>query len=334
MHLASNLQSLRTAIPYIRAYKGRTFVIKLGGELCRPGPALHNLAEQIALLHQLGIRVVVVHGGGPQASDLSRRLGLSPRIVAGRRVTDAETLEAANMAFAGTINTDVVAALCAAGAPAVGLSGCDGGMIQVRRRPVSEVVDPQTQTSQVVDFGFVGDVTAVDVRPARVLLDADYLPVVCCLASDAAGQVYNVNADTVAAHLAVEIGAAKYFLLTQVDGVLRNLADPTTLLSYLDVAQLDDLVASGAVGGGMLPKLAACRDVLSRGVPRVHIVNGTKPDTLLAEVFTNEGCGTLVVAQRESAEDAAQSQSGSDAGGNGQSRLAGRGLALVGGGAS
>lgn len=300
MHLASNLQSLRTAIPYIRAYKGRTFVIKLGGELCRPGPALRNLSEQIALLHQLGIRIVVVHGGGPQASELSRRLGHEPRIVAGRRVTDADTLEVAKMAFAGTINTDVVAALCAAGAPAVGLSGVDGGMIQVRRRPVSEVFDPQTQRVQVVDFGFVGDVTAVDVRPARAMLEADYLPVVCCLAADAGGQVYNVNADTVAAHLAVETGAAKYFLLTQVDGVLRDVSDASTMLSYMDVAELDELVASGAVGGGMLPKLAACKDVLQRGVPRVHIVNGIKPDTLLAEVFTNEGCGTLIVALRES----------------------------------
>ena len=130
-------------------------------------------------------------------------------------------------------------------------------------------------------------------------MEGDYLPVVSSLAADTAGQIYNVNADTVAAHIAIEIGAAKYFLLTQVDGVLRNLSDPTTLLSYMDMAQLDELVSSGAVGGGMLPKLAACREVLSRGVPRMHIVNGVKPDTLLAEVFTNEGCGTLMVASRE-----------------------------------
>lgn len=331
MNLASNLQSLRTAIPYIRAYKGRTFVIKLGGELCRPGPALRNLAEQIALLHQLGIRIVVVHGGGPQASELSRRLGLAPHIVAGRRVTDAETLEVAKMAFAGTINTDVVAALCAAGAPAVGLSGVDGGMIQVRKRPVSEVVDPQSQRAQIVDFGFVGDVTAVDVRPARVLMEADYLPVVSCLAADTAGQIYNVNADTVAAHIAIEIGAAKYFLLTQVDGVLRDLNDPTTLLSYMDIAQLDELVSSGAVGGGMLPKLAACREVLGRGVPRVHIVNGIKPDTLLAEVFTNEGCGTLIVASREPVDPSVNGDADLNTTGYGKPRAVEPSLALVGG---
>lgn len=303
MHSTTNLTALRTAIPYIRAYKGRVFVVKLGGELCRPGETLRHLAEQIALLHQLGIRVVVVHGGGPQANELSRRMGHEPRIVAGRRITDAATLEVAKMAFAGTINTDVVAALCAAGAPAVGVSGVDGGIIRVRKRPVCEVVDPQSQSARIVDFGFVGDICKVDARLPRTLLESEHVPVMCCLAADDDGQVYNVNADTVAARLAVELGAAKYFLLTQVDGVLRDLTDPATLLSYMDVDQLDELVGSGAVGGGMLPKLAACRDVLLHGVQRVHIVNGVRPDTLLAEVFTNEGCGTLIVAAKEQREN-------------------------------
>jgi len=301
MHMNGNLQSLRTAIPYIRAYKGRVFVVKLGGELCRPGAELSHLAEQIALLHQLGIRVIVVHGGGPQASALSRRLGLEPRIVAGRRVTDADTLEIAKMVFAGTVNTDLVAALRTASAPAVGLSGIDGGLLRVRRRPAGDVVDPQTRSREQVDFGFVGDVTGVEPRVLRTLLDGDCVPVVCSLAADDAGQVLNVNADTVAAEIAAETGAAKYFLLTQVDGVLRDVNDPTTLQSYLDLAELDELVASGAVGGGMLPKLAACRAVLTRGVPRVHIISGLRRDALLAEIFTNEGCGTLLVAQRDAA---------------------------------
>jgi acetylglutamate kinase len=301
MHLQNNLKALRVAVPYIRAYRGRVFVVKLGGQLCQPGRVLDNLVDQLALLHQVGIKLVVVHGGSEQASALSERLGIKPNIFAGRRITDDATLEVVKMTFAGTVNTNLIAAFRKVGIPAVGLSGVDGGLLTARKRPQQKVSDPASGETREVDFGHVGDVVDARADALRHLLVGSFVPVVCSLAASADGDVLNVNADTVAGRIAVAIGAAKYFLVTNVDGVLRDPRDPTTLESYLDLKQLDELVRAGAVSGGMLPKLAACVDALRGGVPRVHIVNGTVPDTLLGEVFTNEGCGTLLVEQCENA---------------------------------
>jgi acetylglutamate kinase len=293
------LKSLRIAVPYIRAYKGRIFVVKLGGGLCRPGPTLTNLADQIAVLHQLGIKVVLVHGGGEQATALGGRLGIPPEIVAGRRITNGDMLEVVKMAFAGTVNTDLLAAFRRAKVPAVGLSGIDAELLSVHRRPVRTITDPSTGETQEVDFGFVGDVDRVNAKPLEHLLAGDYVPVVCPLAADSSGQVYNVNADTLAACVAVEIRAAKYFSVTTVDGVLDDVNDPHSLHSYLDIEETETLVRSGRLGGGMLPKLAACLDALRGGVERAHVVNGARTDSLLHEIFTNEGCGTMIVARRD-----------------------------------
>jgi acetylglutamate kinase len=301
MKAHADLASLRTAIPYIRRYKGHVFVIKLGGELCRPGDTLDHVVEQIALLYQLGIKVVLVHGGGPQADELAERLGRRPERVAGRRVTDGATLEIAKMAFAGVANTDLLAALRRASAPAVGLSGVDAALLCVTRRPPTVVDDPSTGETREVDFGHVGDIQSVRPHVLRLLLDAGYIPVIASLAADDGGQVLNVNADTIATRIAVELNAEKYFVLTGVDGVLRNVNDASTLCPFLDLAELERLEKSGVVAGGMLPKLAACKEALRRGVPRVHIINGAQPDTLLAEVFTNEGAGTLLVEKRAAA---------------------------------
>lgn len=302
----SDLTALRTAIPYIRTYKGSVFVVKIGGKLCRPGRALDHLIEQLSFLYQLGIRIVVVHGGGPQADALGERLGVKRDVFAGRRVTDDATLEVVKMAFAGTANTDLVAAFRKHAVPAIGLSGVDGELLNARRRPPTEITDPSTRTTRTVDFGHVGDILDVNANIVRHLLAAQTVPVICSLAADDQGHVLNVNADTVAAHIALALEAQKYFLLTDVDGVMRDRADQTSLVSYLDLAELEQLVASGAVSGGMLPKLAACQQVLKGGVPKVHIINGTGQDALLAEVFTNEGCGTLLVAHREARTEAAK----------------------------
>ena len=298
MKLQANLNALRTAIPYIRAYKGRVFVVKLGGQLCEPGKVLVNLVDQLALLHPLGIKLVVVHGGGPQADALAARLDVPVRVFAGRRITDDATLEVVKMAFAGTVNTNVVSAFRKTGVPAVGLTGTDGGLLTAQKRPPQSLRDPASGETRDVDLGHVGDIVAVNVDMLKHLLAGELVPVVCALAADAAGRLFNVNADTVAARIAVAVGAAKYFLISNVDGVLRDPRDPGTLQSYLDLAGLDELTETGVIGGGMLPKLAACRDALAGGVPRVHIINGLVPDTLLGEVFTNEGCGTLIVAKR------------------------------------
>jgi acetylglutamate kinase len=298
MHLQANLKTLRTAVPYIRAYRGRVFVVKLSGAVCEPGRFLDNIVEQLALLYELGIKLVIVHGGGEQANALSQRLGAKPDVFAGRRITDAATLEVVKMTFAGTVNTNLVAALRKADVSAVGMSGIDAGLLTAVRRPVQTVTDPATGETREVDFGHVGDIVSVTADLLKHLLSGDYVPVICSLAADAAGGILNVNADTVATRVALVLQAAKYFLTTNVDGVLRDPRDPATLQSYLDLNQLDELIQGGAISGGMLPKLAACADALRGGVARVHIINGTVPDTLLGEVFTNEGCGTLLVERR------------------------------------
>lgn len=299
-------RALRTAIPYIRAYEGRTFVVKLGGSLCNPGPTLDNVVEQLSLLATLGIRLVVVHGGGEQVNELSKLMGQTPNFVAGRRITDESTLELAKMAFAGTINTNLVADFRKFDVPAVGMTGIDARLITVVRRPVRPVIDPVTGVKQDVDFGYVGNIVSSRMDILEHLLSKRYLPVVGSLAADANGQIYNVNADTVAARIAIDVQAVKYILLTTVDGVMLSIKDPETLQSYLDVDDLEDLVKSGVISGGMLPKISACADALRGGVPRVHVINGTRPDSVLAEIFTNEGCGSLIVLKREKARPAVQ----------------------------
>ncbi|MCG3131219.1 MAG: Acetylglutamate kinase [Phycisphaerae bacterium] len=291
-----DLSTFRGAIPYLRAYKGRTFVVKLGGGLCSPGPVLDHVIEQCALLHQLGIQLILVHGGGEQMNALSAKTGLAPRIVAGRRVTDAETLRLATMVFAGSVHTDVLASCRARRLSAIGLSGVDAGLIRAVRRPVQRVQDGGATVD--VDYGYVGDVAEVNPAPLLHLMSLGYVPVVCSLAADDAGQVYNVNADTVASALAVRVEATKYFLLTTVDGVLADVNNPATLFSQLSTDEVGALIERGVISGGMLPKIRACLDALTGGVDRVHIINGVVRDTLLGEVFTNAGCGTLIVGRR------------------------------------
>lgn len=297
-HFHPGMKALRTAIPYIRAFEGRTFVVKLGGKLCDPGAALDNLAEQVALLATVGIRIVLVHGGGEQLSNAEKKMGIEPRFVGGRRITDATTLELAKMVFAGTISTNVVAALRKYDAAAIGLTGVDGALVTATRRPPRSVEDPETGQRCDVDFGHVGDVVSVQPAVLENLLVNRFVPVVASLAADAQGNVYNVNADTIAARIAIELKAVKYILLTTVDGVMLDLNDHSSLQTHLDLEDVDALVQRGVIGGGMLPKLAACGEALRGGVPRVHVVNGLAADALLAEVFTNEGCGTLIVAKR------------------------------------
>jgi len=246
MQYQTNSKALRTAIPYIREYKGRVFVVKIGGNLCEPGRVLDHLIDQINLLYQLGIRIVIVHGGGPQADALGKRLGVEPRAVDGRRITDDATLEVVKMAFAGTVNTDVVAAFRKARVPAVGLSGIDGQLLTAVRRPPRQTRDSR-DVAREVDFGHVGDLVRVDTGLLTHLLDGGNVPVICSLAADEAGNVLNINADTIAAEVAITLRAAKYFLITDVDGLMRDRRDPATLESFLDLEQLDTLRNQGVL---------------------------------------------------------------------------------------
>jgi acetylglutamate kinase len=294
------IAGLKGTLRYVRAYRDHVFVVKLGGEVVKDDHALDGVAAQVSLLHSLGIRIVVVHGGGPQATALSRRLGVEPVIVAGRRVTDDAALDVAKMVYAGTLNTDVLSALRAHQLQAVGLSGVDAELLTARRRPPVTVVDDAGK-SAVVDYGHVGDIMHVDPRVLTTLMDARFVPVVASLAGDNDGNVYNVNADTVAETIAIALQAQKLIYLTGVPGVLRDPKDPASLVTFADPDDLVGLVASGALSGGMRPKVEACIRAATGGVERTHIVDGRVPDSLLLEVFTGAGTGTMIVGRKEKA---------------------------------
>ncbi|HUS13574.1 MAG TPA: acetylglutamate kinase [Chloroflexia bacterium] len=268
-------------------------VVKLGGEIMRQTAALAALAADIAALVAAGQRVVVVHGGGPQADDLAARLGHQVRKVAGRRVTDDGALEVAKMVYGGSINVELVAALGRHGARGVGLSGVDAWLITVTRRPPTRVADPAAGEAWV-DFGHVGDVAAVDDTVLDVLLDGGYVPVVASLAADTDGRIYNVNADTIATVLAVHLGAGTLYLMTNVPGILAAPPDPASRIAVCTPASIAALAAAGTLSGGMLPKVQNCLDALAGGVPRVHILDGTAEHSLRA-AFAPSGTGTVVM---------------------------------------
>jgi len=284
------VSALKHAAPYIRLFKGKVFVIKAGGEVFADIDKARALVEQVGILHQVGIRVVLVHGGGPQSTELAAALGLNTTFVDGRRVTDGESLDVATMVLNGQINTRILATCRDLQIPAVGISGVDAGLIRAHRRPPVERDGKST-----VDYGFVGDIDSVDADILRKQLDNGLMPVVSPLSCDESGTILNINADTVAAAIAAELDAEKLILATGAAGILEDVNDPTSLISYIDRAALQKLRDSGSLADGMLPKAAAIDDAISNGVQRVHIISSKLPDSILLEVFTNEGTGTLVV---------------------------------------
>jgi acetylglutamate kinase len=294
------IAGLKGALRYVRAYRDQVFVVKLGGDVLSEPEILDGVAGQLALLTSLGIRIVVVHGGGPQATALSRRLGLEARMVAGRRVTDDGALDVAKMVYAGQINVDLLAALRDHRVQAVGLSGVDAELITAHRRAPVSVVDDNGEVMRV-DYGHVGDIDRVDPRVLLTLMDARMVPVVASLAGGEGDEVFNVNADTVAEALAVALRAQKLIFLTAAPGVLRDRNDPSTLVTFADPDDLAGLTANGALSGGMRPKVEACIRAATGGVERTHIIDGRAPDALLLEVFTGAGCGTMIVGRKEKA---------------------------------
>lgn len=290
------LDLLREALPYIQRFKGQTFVVKLSGKATEDHDNLISLAEELALLHQVGIRLCVVHGGGKQLSELASKMGVEQTIIDGRRVTDDATLEMAKMVFAGKINTDILSALRHRGIEAVGLSGVDGNIVHAERRPPKEVLNRQTGERASVDFGHVGDVVQINARLLMVLLDQGYLPVISSLGADAEGTVFNINADTIAAEIAIQLKAEKLILLSDVDGIYLQADDPQSKLSRLTADQADALISNGRATGGMIPKLQSISELLRRGVHSAHIISGTNRNALLSEIFTDKGTGTMIVA--------------------------------------
>jgi acetylglutamate kinase len=238
----------------------------------------------------------VVHGGGKQLTELAEQLGVEQTIINGRRVTDDATLDMAKMIFAGKINTDILAALRRRGVPAVGLSGVDGNMVVAERRPPREVLNRETGESQRVDFGHVGDVLKIDARLLTVLLDHDYLPVISPLGADDEGRVFNINADTIAAEVAVRLEAEKLVMLSDVDGIYLRPGEQATKISRLTAAEVEALIRDGVATGGMIPKLQNITELLRRGVRSAHILKGSLRNALLSEVFTDDGTGTMIIA--------------------------------------
>jgi acetylglutamate kinase len=291
------LDLLREALPYIQRFKGKTFVIKFSGKVTENKVNLLSLAEELALLHQVGIRLCVVHGGGKQLTELAHKLGVVQTVIEGRRVTDDDTLELAKMIFRGKINTEILSALRHRGIHAVGLSGIDGAVIKAERRPPKDIVNRKTGETETVDFGHVGDVVEVDTRLINLLLENDYLPVISSLGADDEGKVYNINADTIASEIAARLGAEKLILLSDVNGIYLDPNDETTKIQRLTANEARQMIDEGRATGGMIPKLEGLITLLDRGVRSAHVIGGSVRNALLSEVFTDEGTGTMVVVE-------------------------------------
>ena len=285
------IRALKNAAPYIRMYKGKTFVVKAGGGVFADTESTRILIEQIAILHYFGVRVVMVHGGGPQTTEIADALGVPTRMVEGRRVTDQKSVDVTAMVLNGLINTRILGICRELNIDAVGISGVDAGLVLAHKRPPVKV----GSTGEVVDYGFVGDIDLVDTTVIRKLLDNGLMPVVSPLSADEKGVLLNINADTVAAAIGATLGAEKLILCTGAPGILGDVSDTGSLVSYTDIAGLKRMREEGRIVEGMLPKAKAIEDAIRGGVRRVHVVSYKAPEGILGEVFTNEGTGTLIV---------------------------------------
>jgi acetylglutamate kinase len=274
------------ALPYIRRFAGKTVVVKYGGNALA-GTSEHDalalFAEDIVLMRLVGMRPIVVHGGGPQISALMERLGKVPEFVDGLRVTDAETVDIARMVLTGQVNPQIVAAINVHGRFAVGISGVDAGLIDAGASDAT--------------LGFVGEVTAINPELVLGLVDDEFIPVIATIGTDEHGQAYNINADTVAGAIAEAVGAEKLVYLTDIEGLRRDVDDPTTLLRQVSADDLEALVADGSIAGGMIPKVASCVHAVRHGVHRAHILDGRIAHVLLLEIFTDAGIGTMILGE-------------------------------------
>lgn len=285
---------LTEALPYIQQFHGKTMVIKLGGHAMVDPDVLEDAIKDAVLLQLVGIRVVLVHGGGPEITDKMKAMGKEPKFVAGLRITDQETLEIAQMVLVGKINTGIVSLIAKSGARGVGISGNDGDLIIAKKMGLQTVTVAGKEHE--VDLGHVGDIEVVDPSLLNTLLDNKYIPVIAPIAIDRNGQNLNINADTAAGDLAVALNAYKLINMTDVDGVMNR--ERTTVYRRLALAEAKDMMAQGVISEGMIPKVTSLIDAVSRGVRYAHIVNGNIRHNLLLELFTDEGIGTMVTEKK------------------------------------
>ncbi len=277
---AQRAEVLTQALPYIKRYNGKIVVIKYGGNAMINEQLKQQVMEDIALLWLIGVKVVLIHGGGPEISDTMKQLGKDAVFVDGLRVTDKETVDIVQMVLAGKVNKTLVNLLQMKGGHAVGVSGIDGGIIEAKVRDER--------------LGFVGEITKIRTQPITDLLEKNYIPVVSTVASDREGNVYNINGDTAAAYIAGALGAERLFMMTDIDGILRDKDDPTTLIPELTVSEAKQLCTDGVVSGGMIPKVDCCIEAIKEGVKSVIIMDGRVPHSILMEMLTDEGAGTMV----------------------------------------
>ncbi|MGD1864296.1 MAG: acetylglutamate kinase [Phormidesmis sp.] len=281
---AARVRILSEALPYIQKFHGRTVVVKYGGAAMKDSRLKADVIRDVVFMASVGIRPVMVHGGGPEINSWLGKLNIEPQFKDGLRVTDAETMDVVEMVLVGRVNKELVALINQAGGKAVGICGKDGSLVTARPRSADAGV------------GFVGDVSNVRPDLVRTLAEAGYIPVISSVASDESGQAYNINADTVAGELAAALGAEKLILLTDAPGIMRDFHDPSTLISQLDIQQARDLISEGIVAGGMIPKVNCCVRSLAQGVRAATILDGRVPHALLLEIFSDMGIGTMMVA--------------------------------------
>ena len=281
------MRVLSEALPYIQQFAGRTVVVKYGGAAMKDSSLKDKVIRDVVFLACVGLRPVVVHGGGPEINSWLEKLGIEPQFKNGLRVTDAATMDVVEMVLVGRVNKELVSLINRAGGKAVGLCGKDGNLIKAR---------PEGREG----IGFVGEVNSVDIKLIESLVNSGYIPVISSVAADEMGQAYNINADTVAGELAAALGAEKMILLTDTAGILKDYKDPSTLIAKVDIQEARQLIESGVVGGGMIPKVTCCVRSLAQGVKAAHIIDGRIPHALLLEIFTNEGIGSMIIASEVS----------------------------------
>ena len=291
--LLAKAETLIEALPYIQRYTGQTFVVKYGGHAMGDPEAARDFAEDVVLMKAVGINVVVVHGGGPQIGAMLKRLGVESQFVGGLRVTDAETAQIAEMVLAGSINKEIVGWIAGAGGRAVGISGKDGGLVLCKKVGGKREADPNSGIERHVDLGFVGDPVQVDRGILDTLCRDGIIPVIAPVGIGADGHTYNINADTMAGAIAAALGAKRFFLLTDVPGVLDKQGE---LMTDLDPTKIRALQGDGTITGGMIPKLDTCVHAVEAGVDAAVILDGRVPHAMLLEIFTRRGAGTLVRA--------------------------------------
>ena len=294
--MVSNLQKAKilvNALPYIKKYYGQTIVIKYGGSAMVDKTARKQFIKDVVLMKYIGINPVIVHGGGPEINEMLQKIGKESKFIAGNRVTDGETVEIVEMVLSGKVNKGIVADINKYGGKAIGISGKDDNMILVRQKYIEEKSENSEEIKKI-DIGFVGEIENINTEIIKVLEKSDYIPVISSIGTDKNGQTYNINADYVAGEIAGKLNADRMIFLTDVDGILLDYYDKQTLIDEIDVYHVNKLIEKGVISGGMLPKVNTCLKAIEKGVENVIILNGKLEHSLLLELFTEEGAGTLI----------------------------------------